>query len=70
MNKEELLRKYMLVKTGNYEAIRAEALNYIVEVSKSALSPDKVQGMLLLLNEIDSWGTDYEKELIKARKGN
>lgn len=68
MNKSELLRKYTLVKNGNYADIRAEALNFVVNISKSDLSPDKIQGMLLLLNEIDSWTLDYERELEKVRK--
>ena len=70
MNKEELTRKYFLAKNGTYEAIRAEALNYIVACSKTGLSPEKIQGMLLLLGEIDSWTSDFEKEKERTRKEN
>lgn len=65
MNKEELTRKYFLAKEGTYEAIRAEALNYIVTCSKTGLSPEKIQGMLLLLSEIDSWISDF----LRAKEG-
>lgn len=67
MNKDELLRKYELAKSETYKAIRAEALNFIVRNSCSAISPEKIQGMLILIQEIDSWITDCERELKKRK---
>lgn len=69
MNKDELLRKYELAKSETYKAIRAEALNFIVRNSCSAISPEKIQGMLILIQEIDSWITDCERELKKRTAG-
>ncbi|MCD7740287.1 MAG: hypothetical protein LUH11_02950 [Candidatus Gastranaerophilales bacterium] len=68
MDKKELSRKYNLASSDVYQAIRAEALNFIVKMSVSALTPEKLQGMLMLIREIDSWVTDYEKELLKRKE--
>lgn len=68
MDREEIKRKYHLVESDTYKEIRAEALNYIVEVSGSPVPAERVQGMLLLIREIDGWRDAFERELEKARK--
>lgn len=61
------MRKYELVTSETYKFIRAEALNFIVKNSKSVISPEKIQGMLILIQEIDSWAADFERELKKRK---
>jgi len=68
MDKEELLRRYELVKGSDYAAIRARTLDYIVNASSSALNPDIIRGMLMTIKHIDSWKTDYETELKKRKE--
>ncbi len=68
MDKKELSRRYHLASSDIYQAIRAEALNFIVKMSVSALTPEKQQGMLMLIREIDNWITDYERELLKRKE--
>lgn len=68
MNRERLKRKYELATSDTYSEIRAEALNYVVKISSSTVSPVEIQGMLVLISEIDSWVNDYEKELAKRKE--
>lgn len=69
MNEEQLKYKYMLVSSDTYKKIRSEALDYIVGLSSSsAISPERIQGMLSIFGVIDSWVTDYERELLKRKE--
>ena len=68
MDKEELSRKYRLVDNDNYKALRTEYLNLIVEKANSQLSSELLRGMLLLINESDSWERDYLIAVERERK--
>jgi hypothetical protein len=64
VNYEELKRKYDLVANEQYQCLRDEQLNLIVEKANSPLSSDIIRGMLLLINETDKW----EQDFLAARK--
>lgn len=67
MDKEELIRKYELASSEIYQQIRNEAINFVIKMSNTSLSPEAVRGMLLMLKEIDSWIDDYKLELSKRK---
>lgn len=69
MDKEELIRKYQLAKSKEYQGIKKEFLDFILKASCSTLiSSEKLQGMLLLLNEPEKWILNYENELKKHKR--
>ena len=69
MPNEELKRRFELVDNQNYKALREEWVNYIVEKANSPMSSELIRGMLLLINESDSWETDYITVCERAKKG-
>jgi len=69
MYKDELLRKYNLAKSKEYQAIKKEFLDFILRASTgSVISAEKLQGMLLLLNEPENWILNFEIELKKHKR--
>jgi hypothetical protein len=69
LNLERIIYLNELATSDEGQAIRKEFLDFIVKMSKSAVGSDKVTGMLLLINEMDSWVSNYEAQLA-ARKEN
>ena len=69
MPNEELKRRFELVDNQNYKALREEWVNYIVGKANSTMSSELIRGMLLLINESDSWETDYIAVCERAKKG-
>ena len=65
---EYITYKYNLATSKEGQAIRKEFLDFIVKMSKSAIGSDKTTGMLLLINEFDSWITSYEEQLAKRKE--
>ena len=68
MDKEELIRRHELVTSSDYAAIRQRTLDYIVSASSSAINPEIIRGMLMVIKHIDSWETDYETALKKRKE--
>ena len=67
MNKKELQRKYDLVTNHVWKEIREIALDKIIRHSRGT-EPLIMQGMLNLIDDIDNWKTEFEKELERDRK--
>lgn len=68
MDKTELIKRYELATSKDYDEIRKRALNYIVHTSSSDALSKENRGMLLLIKWIDGWIDDYNEEL--ARRSN
>lgn len=68
MNNKELFRRYELVTGSDYDEIRQRTLDYIVTTASSALNPEIIRGMLMVIKHIDSWRADYEKALEKTMR--
>ena len=64
---EGIRRRYFLALTPEWKQIREEFLNYIVKASSGTMSPEKIQGMLILVGLSDSWIADFERE--KGKQG-
>lgn len=62
---KELKRKYDLVNTDTYKAIRELALEKIISLSASGVDEKELKGMVRLINFTDSFKTDYLKEMEK-----
>ena len=65
---EELKRKFDLVDNEVYPLLRAEYLDFIVKQANTNLSPEILRGMLLLINESDSWERRFMEERRKLDK--
>lgn len=71
MDKREIIkRRYKLATNEDVKAAISELLAFVVDASISSLSAEKIQGMLILLNEPKNWITAYNKELEKSKKEN
>ena len=68
MNREELKRRYNLATNEAVQEFVSELLKFVVDASTSSLSAEKIQGMLILLNERNNWINLYFRELEKAKK--
>lgn len=65
---EEITRKYRLARSVEYQEIKKEFLDFILKASSNAsFSSEKIQGMLLLLNEVEKWIRAYKEELAKRK---
>lgn len=67
-NHEELLRKYELSKSPEYKEIKQRVLDYLIGLSSSQISPEKIQGALLALRYVDSWATEYYAALAQRKE--
>ena len=68
-DKEQLIHRYGLATSPQYKEIRQNMLDFIVKCGNSTILPERIQGMLILINYVDGWVKDYEKEL-ENRKEN
>lgn len=69
MDKDKLTRRYQLTNSAsNYEALRREYLDFIVEQTNSISNPEVIRGMLLLIRESDKWTPAYIKAVEEVRK--
>ena len=68
--REIIQRKYNLANDENVKAALQTLLEFVVDASTSSLSAEKIQGMLILLNEPNNWIKEYDRELNKAQKEN
>lgn len=62
---KELKRRYDLVNTDTYKAIRELALEKIISLSASGVDEKELKGMVRLINYTDSFESDYLKEMEK-----
>lgn len=67
VNEDLLNKRYRLVTTDTYAEIRKEAIDYIMTCSSSSIPSEVIRGMLMLVNQLDSFKSDYERAL-RGRK--
>lgn len=65
---EKMLRLYYLATSKEYEQIKEELIEYIIKASTGGISPERITGMLNILNIPEAWISDYQKELRERRK--
>lgn len=65
MYNEELYKRYELATSQNYKEIKARCYEFIKSCAKSPAMAVHTNGMLHLIDHIDSWVSDYEAELAK-----
>ncbi len=58
MNRDELTARYNLVTSNEWQGIRQRLLNEIVLKSQTN-EPVILQGMLKVINTVDSWEKDF-----------
>lgn len=63
MTRDEMYEKYQIAL--NASDARTLLLEHIVSSANSNLDDKYLRGMLLLISEMDSWVTDYQRELKK-----
>lgn len=63
MTRDEMYEKYQIAL--NASDARTLLLEHIISSANSNLDDKYLRGMLLLISEMDSWVTDYQRELKK-----
>ena len=63
MKRDEMYEKYQIAL--NASDARTLLLEHIISSANSNLDDKYLRGMLLLISEMDSWVTDYQRELKK-----
>ena len=65
---KKIEKRHLLALTEEWKEIKEEFLSYIVKAASGSLSPEKIQGMLMLVGLPDSWITTFEQEKDKLRE--
>lgn len=65
---EKIQKRYDLANTPECKALMDEFLSYIVKAASGSTSPEKIQGMLMLVGLPDSWIVAFEAEKDKLRE--
>lgn len=60
MDRETIRKKYEIVTSDMYKELRDFYLEHIISSSNSNLDDKHIRGMLLLINESDSWEERYK----------
>lgn len=60
MDREIMRRKYEIATSDVYKELRDFYLEHIINSSNSNLDDKHIRGMLLLINESDSWEARYK----------
>lgn len=68
MDINQIQKRYKLATSEDYQEIKQELLKFVINASVSSLSAEKIQGMLILLNEPENWIKEYFRELENRHK--
>lgn len=69
MERDELVIRHRLVTSEEWQEIRKRALDKVVKLSKGASEPLIIQGMLNLIDDVDIWEEDFQREHEKFVNG-
>lgn len=70
MDREEIIRRYELAMSDVWEQIKDLFVEKIIHFSKGSKSPEQIQGMLMLLDEPNTWIEEFYAEKKRADKEN
>ena len=70
MDRQEIVRRYELAMSDEWEQIRDLLLDKIIYFSKGAKSPEQLQGMLQLIDIPNDWIEEFYAEKKRAEKEN
>lgn len=70
MDREEVVRRYNLAMSDEWEQIRDLFVDKIISYSKGARTPEQLQGMLQLIDVPNGWIETFYAEKKKAEKEN
>lgn len=69
MDKEELIIRSELAKSESWQAIRERALTRIVNIGAQGCKENNITaGWLEFIKYVDSWPSELDKALLKAKK--
>lgn len=68
MDRDELIRLNDLATSKEWSEIRRMLLDKVIYYAKGSTSPEKIQGMLVIIDEPNNWITSFNAELKKVHK--
>lgn len=67
-NHEELLMRYELAKSSEYQQIKTIVLDYLISLSTSPHLSERTQGALMVFKYVDSWINEYNSALQRRKE--